>query len=367
MNKNLKALHDAGVSIWLDDLSRAKIQSGELESLIAEKSVTGVTTNPTIFAAAFQDLTQYGDELAALKAQGADVETAIGDLMSTDVAAACDVFADLYASTGGYDGRVSIEVAPTLAMETQATIDQAEQLYDKVGKENVLVKIPATLPGLPAIRATIAKGISVNVTLIFSIERYEAVMDAYLSGLEDADAAGIDLSKIHSVASFFVSRVDTEIDAQLEAMDDEDALALRGKAAIANAQLAFRAYEKVFSSDRFKALEAKGANVQRPLWASTGVKNPDYDDTMYVAQLVARPCVNTMPAKTVEAFADHGVVTGDTITGNYDAAEKVLDDLAAAGIDFDEVYAKLEQEGVDKFVVSWGELVDGVTSALAKA
>lgn len=367
MNPNLQALHDAGVSIWLDDLSRKKIQSGELQTLIDEKSVSGVTTNPTIFAAAFQDLSQYGTELATLKAQGVDVEAAIRDLMSRDVAAACDVFAGIYAGTAGYDGRVSIEVAPTLAMETQATIDQAEQLYSMVGKPNVLIKIPATKPGLSAIRATIAKGISVNVTLIFSIERYEEVMEAYLSGLEDAAAAGLDLSKIHSVASFFVSRVDSEVDAQLKALGTDEALALLGKAAIANAQLAFQAYEKVFGSDRFKALEAKGANLQRPLWASTGVKNPEYDDTMYVAQLVARPCVNTMPGKTMDAFADHGVVAGDTITGNYDQASQVMADLAAVGINFDQVYLTLESEGVDKFVVSWGELVDGVTSALAKA
>lgn len=367
MNKNLQALHDAGISIWLDDLSREKIRSGAIADLINEKSVTGVTTNPTIFAAAFQDLTQYGAELADLKARGVEVEAAIRELMSRDVAEACDVFADVYANSGGYDGRVSIEVAPTLAMETQATIDQAGQLHEMVAKENVLIKIPATEPGLPAIRAAIAQGISVNVTLIFSIERYEAVMDAYLSGLEDALGAGKDLSQIHSVASFFVSRVDSEIDKQLDAIGSDEALALRGKAAIANARLAYRAYEQVFGSERFKALEAKGANKQRPLWASTGVKNPDYDDTMYVAELVARPCVNTMPGNTMDAFADHGVVRGDTITGNYAESEQVLADLAAVGIDFEQVYQTLESEGVDKFVVSWGELVDGVTSALAKA
>lgn len=367
MNTNLQALHNAGVSIWLDDLSRAKIRSGELVSLIDEQSVTGVTTNPTIFAAAFQDLTQYGDELADLKARGASPERAIQELMSRDVAEACKVFAGIYQSTNGYDGRVSIEVAPTLAGHTEGTVEQAVHLHEMVAEPNVLIKIPATLAGLPAIRATIAKGISVNVTLIFSIERYEAVMDAYLSGLEDAAAAGIDLSTIHSVASFFVSRVDTEIDKQLDAMGSQEALALRGKAGIANAQLAFQAYEQVFESDRFKALAAQGANLQRPLWASTGVKNPHYDDTMYVAQLIARPCVNTMPAKTLEAFADHGKVAGDTITGNYAEAAKVVADLTDQGIDFGQVFATLEDEGVDKFVVSWGEVVDGVTAALAKA
>lgn len=367
MNKNLQALHEAGVSIWLDDLSRQKIRTGELESLIREKSVTGVTTNPTIFAAALKDLTQYGAELGELKANNTEVEAAIRDLMSRDVAEACRIFADLFATSNGYDGRVSIEVSPTLAMETQATVDQAGLLHQMVGEPNVLIKIPATEPGLPAIRATIAKGISVNVTLIFSIERYLAVMDAYLSGLEDAAAAGIDLSKIHSVASFFVSRVDSEIDKQLEAMGSKEALGLRGKAGIANARLAFKAFQEVFDSERFKALQAQGANLQRPLWASTGVKNPSYDDTMYVADLIARPCVNTMPANTLEAFADHGVVTGDTITGNYDHAEKVLADLAAVGIDLGQVYATLESEGVEKFVVSWGELVDDVAKALAEA
>lgn len=367
MNTNLKALHDAGVSIWLDDLSREKIRSGELESLIKDMSVTGVTTNPTIFAAAFQDLSQYGGELSALKAKGASPETAIQELMSRDVADACKVFAGIYESTNGYDGRVSIEVAPTLAGHTEGTVEQAQHLHAMVAEPNVLIKIPATPAGLPAIRATIAKGISVNVTLIFSIERYDQVMDAYLSGLEDAAAAGIDLSTIHSVASFFVSRVDTEIDKQLNAMGGQEALALRGLAGIANAQLAFQAYEQVFASDRFKALAAQGANLQRPLWASTGVKNPDYDDTMYVAQLIARPCVNTMPAKTMESFADHGVAKGDTITGNYAQAAEVMADLAAQGIDFAQVFATLEQEGVDKFVVSWEEVVDGVTSALAKA
>lgn len=365
MNSNLKALHDAGVSIWLDDLSREKIRSGELAKLISESSVTGVTTNPTIFAAAFQDLSQYGEELAALKDSAP--EAAIAELMSHDVAEACKLFAPVYANSKGYDGRVSIEVSPVLANETQATIDQAGQLVEQVGEPNVLIKIPATKAGLPAIAATIGAGISVNVTLIFSIERYEEVMEAYLAGLEEADAAGIDLATIHSVASFFVSRVDTEVDARLTEIGTDEALALRGKAAVANARLAYEAYLKVFGSQRFAKLAAKGANKQRPLWASTGVKNPDYSDVLYVAELVADDCVNTMPAKTMAAFADHGEVAGDTITGNFDDARKVLAAVEAQGISLAEVCNKLEVEGVDKFIASWGELVEGVTAALAKA
>ncbi|GAA2182027.1 transaldolase [Brooklawnia cerclae] len=367
MNQNLQALQDAGVSIWLDDLSRQMIRSGELSSYITDKAVTGVTTNPSIFAAAFQDLSQYGAELSQLKADSVDVEEAIRRLTSRDVAEACRLFTDAYATSAGYDGRVSIEVAPTLAMDTAATIEQAAALHELVGEPNVLIKIPATQAGIPAIRATVAAGISVNVTLIFSIDRYHEVMDAYIAGLEDALAAGRDISTIHSVASFFVSRVDSEIDKRLNDIGTPAALALRGRSAVANARLAFKAYEEVFGSARFTALAAKGANVQRPLWASTSVKNPDYDDTMYVAQLVARPTVNTMPANTLAAFADHGIVSGDTITPNLDDAAQVLDEVQAQGIDLAEVCDKLEHEGVDKFVVSWTGLVEGVTVALARA
>lgn len=367
MSDNLKALHDAGVSIWLDDLSRQRIESGDLKKLIDEKSVTGVTTNPSIFAAAFKDMSVYGDKLRELKEAGTDLDETIRQLMSMDVKDACKIFADLYSKTDGYDGRVSIEVSPLLANETEPTIEQAKVLHDMVDEENVLIKIPATKAGLPAIRKTIANGTSVNVTLIFSLERYREVMDAYLSGLEDALEAGKDLSKIHSVASFFVSRVDTEIDKRLEAIGSEDALALRGKAAIANAQLAYKAYKEVFSSDRFKALKAKGANLQRPLWASTGVKNPEYDDTMYVAELIAEPCVNTMPGATMDAFADHGKVAGNTITPAFDEAEKTMAAVEKIGIDLNDVFDVLEKEGVEKFNVSWYELVDGVKEALAKA
>ena len=362
MNDRLKALADAGVSIWLDDLSRARITSGNLAGKIAEDSVSGVTTNPTIFAAALTQGADYAEQLTSLGAD-VDVDTAIKQLTTTDVRNACDLFADVYAASNGYDGRVSIEVAPTLANETQATIDQASELHGLVDRENVLIKIPATKPGLPAIQATIAAGISVNVTLIFSEDRYRAVMDAYLSGLEEADAAGKDLSKIHSVASFFVSRVDSEIDKRLEAAGRGD---LKSKAAIANALVAYGAFEEVFGSDRFKALAAKGANAQRPLWASTGTKDPKLPDTLYVTELVADGVVNTMPEKTMDAFGDHGEV-GASIVGKADEGRAVLAKVTAAGVDLADVFEVLESEGVEKFIVSWHELVASVEQAIAAA
>ncbi|MDR0848596.1 MAG: transaldolase [Propionibacteriaceae bacterium] len=367
MNERLASLHEAGVSIWLDDLSRDRITSGNLAQLIAEYSVTGVTTNPTIFAAAFQDMSVYGAELAALKARGADVPTTIRELMAADVASACDLFTGIYGATEGFDGRVSIEVDPTLANKTEATIEQAGLLKALVGRPNVLVKIPATKEGLPAIRAAIGAGISVNVTLIFSLERYREVMEAYLCGLDDALDAGITIADIHSVASFFVSRVDTEVDKRLDAIGTEQALALKGKAAVANARLAFDEYLKVFESDRFLDLHAKGANVQRPLWASTGTKDPSYPDTLYVASLVTRPVVNTMPEKTLQAFADHGEVDGDTVRGWIVPALETMADLAAVGIDYDDVVDVLEAEGVQKFIDSWSDLVAAVQSALEAA
>lgn len=365
MNTRLKSLADAGVSIWLDDLSRQRLQSGNLQQLIDEYSVTGVTTNPTIFAAALSGSDDYVEDIRAL----GDVTTAsaIKRLWAKDVQDACDLFAGLYASTGGYDGRVSIEVAPGLAYDTEGTIEEAVELYDLVDRENVLIKIPATLEGLPAITATLAKGISVNVTLIFSEDRYRAVMDAYLAGLEAADAAGHDLSKIHSVASFFISRVDSEIDKRLDAVGTDAAKALKGKAAIANAQVALAAFEEVFGGERFAALAAKGANKQRPLWASTGTKDPAYPDTLYVSELAAQGVVNTMPEKTMLAFADHGEV-GAPMEGTGAAAAEVLAQIAAQGVDLDDVFKKLEDEGVAKFIASWdSELVTSVEQALAAA
>ncbi len=360
MNDRLRVLADSGVSIWLDDLSRARITSGNLAGKIAEDSVSGVTTNPTIFAAALTNGADYAEQLKSL-GDDIDVDHAIKQLCGTDVRNACDLFAEVYSASGGYDGRVSIEVAPTLANDTDETIAQAAELHDLVGRENVLIKIPATKPGLPAIQATIAAGISVNVTLIFSEERYREVMDAYLSGLEAADAAGKNLSTIHSVASFFVSRVDSEIDKRLGALGRDD---LKSKAAIANALVAYGAYEEVFESDRFKSLAAKGANVQRPLWASTGTKDPNLPDTLYVTNLIADGVVNTMPEKTMDAFADHGEL-GESIVGKAAEGRAVLDEVAAAGVDLPEVFRVLEDEGVQKFIVSWHELIASVEKAIA--
>ncbi len=361
MNDRLKALADAGVSIWLDDLSRHRLNSGNLKSLIDENSVSGVTTNPTIFAAALTHGADYEEQLREVG--DVDVTKAIQELTSADVRNACDLFKDIYNSSAGYDGRVSIEVEPGLANDTQGTIDQAQALYDLVDRENVLIKIPATKPGLPAITEAISRGISVNVTLIFSVDRYREVMDAYLTGLEKAAEAGRDLSTIHSVASFFISRVDTEIDKRLTQAGRDD---LKGKAAIANAQVALAAFDEVFGGERFKALEAKGANKQRPLWASTGTKDPSLPDTLYVSDLVAEGVVNTMPEKTMQAFADHGEV-GTSIQGSGEEGQKVLDEVEKAGVDLADVYKVLEDEGVQKFVVSWDELVESVKTAQANA
>ncbi len=367
MSDRLKALADEGVSIWLDDLSRDRINSGNLSDLVANSSVSGVTTNPTIFAAALSKGEAYDEQIKELAALDSSVDDTIKALTSDDVRDACDIFAATYAATGGVDGRVSIEVEPGLAMDTEGTTAQAADLWKIVDRPNVLIKIPATKPGLPAITASIAEGISVNVTLIFSLERYRGVIDAYLSGLEQADANGHDLSKIQSVASFFVSRVDSEVDKRLDGIGSDDAAALKGKAAIANARLAFALYEEEFSSERFAPLEAKGAHRQRPLWASTGVKDPAYSDTMYVTDLVVAHTVNTMPEKTMQAFADHGELHGDMVSGTEEEAQQTLDDLAAVGISYDDVVDVLEREGVEKFDASWNELVETVQTALDEA
>jgi transaldolase len=367
MSERLKALSDAGVSIWLDDLSRERIETGNLADLVKHKSVVGVTTNPTIFAAAISEGERYDDEVRALVADGDDVEKVVFELTTSDVQAACDVLQPTYSATGGVDGRVSIEVAPTLAFDTEATLASARELWSEVDRDNLFIKIPATTEGAPAITDALADGISVNVTLIFGLGRYAAVMDAYLKGLEKALDAGKDLSRIHSVASFFVSRVDTEIDKRLEEIGTDEALALRGKAGVANARLAYRDYQKFFEGERWARLAEAGANTQRPLWASTGVKNPDYSDTMYVDELVVANIVNTMPEKTLEAFADHGEVNGDQVTGNYDHAQQVMDELKSVGIGYDDVIATLEQEGVDKFAKSWQELLDTVSEQMDSA
>jgi transaldolase len=366
-NDRLAALAAAGVSIWLDDLSRERLRSGNLQQLISERHVVGVTTNPTIFATALSDGAAYDEQVRELAARDASVADAIREITVADVQQACDVFSGTWESTGGVDGRVSLEVDPTLARDTDATTAQAIDLWKAVDRPNLLVKIPATEAGLAAITAALAEGVSVNVTLIFSVERYRAVMGAYLDGLEQADANGQSLASIASVASFFVSRVDTEIDKRLEKIGTDEALALRGKAAVANSRLAYAAFQEVFSGPRWEALAAKGARAQRPLWASTGVKNPDYSDTLYVTELVVDDTVNTMPEKTLLAFADHGEVDGDKVTGTGPQAQQVFDAIAAQGVDLTDVFLVLENEGVDKFEKSWSELQESVKGQLDAA
>jgi transaldolase len=362
-NAALKALADNGVSVWLDDLSRERIETGNLQELI-DTGVVGVTTNPSIFQAALAKGDRYDADLRRYAAEGKTVDETVFHLTTEDVRNACDAFLPLYDSTNGVDGRVSIEVDPRLAKDTAKTVAEAKKLSAAVDRPNVLIKIPATVEGLPAISQTLSEGISVNVTLIFSLDRYRGVMNAFLTGLEQAREAGKDLSQIHSVASFFVSRVDTEVDKRLDAIGTDEAKALKGKAAVANARLAYQAYEEVFATPRWKNLADDGANAQRPLWASTGVKDPAYSDTLYVTELVAPNTVNTMPEKTLDAVVDHGEVTGDTITGTYEDAGGVLDALEGLGISYAEVTAKLESEGVEKFEASWGELLDEAQSDL---
>jgi transaldolase len=366
MTDRLKALADAGVSIWLDDLSRERIESGNLADLVKEKSVVGVTTNPTIFAGAIADGERYDEQVGQLVEKGEPVDRVIFELTTEDVRNACDILATVADGTSS-DGRVSIEVEPDLANDTEGTVASARALWSAVDRPNALIKIPATKEGLPAITAAIVEGISVNVTLIFSLERYREVMDAYLTGLEQARDAGLDLSSIQSVASFFVSRVDSEVDKRLDEIGTGDAKALKGKAAIANARLAYAAFEEVVASDRWKSLDEAGAHRQRPLWASTGVKNDAYPDTLYVTELVVADTVNTMPEKTMDAFADHGEVNGDTVTGRAAESQRVFDELAEVGIDLDDVLLTIEQEGVDKFKKSWTELVETVKGQMEKA
>lgn len=362
MSTPMTELAQAGVSVWLDDLSRERIESGSLSTLIQSHGVVGVTTNPTIFANALAQGERYQADIDALAAESASVEEVIEKLTTDDVRAACDLFSAVYEQSNGVDGRVSIEVAPSLAHDTEGTIAAAQRIWATVNRPNVLIKIPATEAGLPAIAATIAAGISVNVTLIFSVERYRQVMDAYLYGLEQASAEGRDLSSIQSVASFFISRLDSAVDGQL----DPDS-PLRGKAAVANAQLAYAAYEDVFSNDRAKGLLSQGANTQRPLWASTGVKDPAYPDTKYVTDLVVSGSVNTMPEATLQATADHGVIEGDVVSGKSAEAQDIFNELAAASIDLADVFADLEDDGVTKFIASWSDLEATVSRAMSKA
>ncbi len=363
--QSLQDLDALGVSIWLDDLDRSRITSGNLAQLIEDRRVKGVTTNPSIFEKAISTGAEaYAADLAALAADGHDVDSAIRVLTTDDVRNACDIMRPVWEATDGVDGRVSIEVDPRLAHDTDGTVAQAKELWAIVDRPNLLVKIPATKAGLPAITQTIAAGISVNVTLIFAVERYRAVVEAYLAGLELARQQGRDLSAIHSVASFFVSRVDSEVDARLKALGTDAATALLGQAAIANARLAWAAHLDFVNGPEWQALSVAGARPQRPLWASTGVKDPAYDDTRYVVDLAVAGCVNTMPEATIEAVADHGKVTGDTVTGTAAAAAGAWRSLAGLGIEEVDVCDKLEREGVEKFIEAWEQLRGTVQQAM---
>jgi transaldolase len=367
MNPRLQALSAAGVSIWLDDLSRDRLLTKNLQHLVDNFSVVGVTTNPAIFAASVSAGSAYDDMIAPYAERGASPAEAVFGLTTADVRDACEVLLPVFDNTQGRDGRVSIEVAPELAHDTAATIAQAKELAAAVGQPNVMIKIPATDAGANAITAVLGEGLSVNVTLIFGITRYQQVMNAFTEGLELALRNGHDLSQIHSVASFFVSRLDTEIDARLEKIGSDQALALRGMAGVANARLALAEFDRFFDHERWQSLLAAGAHHQRPLWASTGVKNSSYSDTMYVANLIAPHTVNTMPEKTLLAFADHGDVAADTIRPNYAHAQDLLSQLAEVGIGYDDVIATLERQGVEKFVASWSDLLNTVSQKLSGA
>lgn len=360
----LQRLAAEGVSVWLDDLSRRRLDSGDLARLVVSGRVVGVTTNPSIFRAAIGSGEDYREQLAELAGSGVTADEAVRTMTAADVRAAADILRPVYEATGGRDGRVSIEVDPRLAHRTEATVAEAVRLARLVDRPNVMVKIPATAAGLPAITEVTGLGISVNVTLIFSLDRYREVMEAYAAGLEKARAAGIDLSTVHSVASFFVSRVDTEVDRRLAELGTDEASALKGRAALANARLAYQAQREFFGGERWTALAAAGAHRQRPLWASTGVKDPAYRDTRYVEELVAPGTVTTVPEATLDAVADHGRVDGDTVTGRHDGARADLDALERLGIRYDEVVRQLEDEGVAKFEAAWAELLQAVETVL---
>src|SRR5215470_9009130 len=346
MSDVLKELTQAGVSVWLDDISRDRLRTGNLETLVKDFQIRGVTSNPTIFANAVSKGNAYDDQIKDLALRGISVEEALRMITTYDIRWACDVLRPVYDASDGVDGRVSIEVAPGLARDTNKTVAEAKQLWWLVDRPNLFIKIPATAAGIPAITATLAEGISVNVTLIFSLERYGEVIDAFMAGLEQAAANGHDISAMASVASFFVSRVDTEVDKRLEKLGTEEALGLKSKAAIANARLAYELYEQKLDTDRWRALAAKGARVQRPLWASTSTKDPSLPDTLYVVELVTADTVNTMPEATLHATADHGVLRGDTVHGTYEESRAVFASLEALGVSYDDVVQVLEDEGV---------------------
>ncbi|HVU74791.1 MAG TPA: transaldolase [Mycobacteriales bacterium] len=369
MTDPLKQLTDAGVSVWLDDLDRNRIRTGALGTLVRDRSVRGVTTNPSIFQKAISGSEAYADQTRDLAVRGVDIGEAIRALTTWDVRQACDILRPVYDASDGVDGRVSIEVDPRLAHDTEKTIAEARALWWQVDRPNLFIKIPATLAGLPAISQCLAEGISVNVTLIFSLERYDAVMDAFLTGLERRRTTESDLKGLESVASFFVSRVDTEVDKRLDKIGTDEAKALKSKAGIANARLAYQHYEKnILGNPRWAPLAEAGARPQRPLWASTSTKDPSLPDTLYVVDLVAPNTVNTMPENTLQATYDHGVIPSDSVRGFYADAQGVLDQLAALGIDYDDVVRVLEEEGVEKFETAWTELLASVQEELtAKA
>jgi transaldolase len=364
MSDPLRQLSEAGVAVWLDDLSRDRLQTGNLSDLIRDRSLVGITTNPTIFQKAISGSDLYNPQLNDLQVRGVDVGEALRAITTKDVRDACDVLRPAYDASDGVDGRVSIEVDPRISGSAEKTIAEARALWWLVDRPNLFIKIPATMGSLPAISQVLSEGISVNVTLIFSLARYDLVMDAFLEGMERAQKSGVDLPAIGSVASFFVSRVDTEVDKRLGKIGTKDAKELLGKAAVANARLAYQHYENMIAGDRWKALAAAGAKTQRPLWASTGVKDPNYPDTMYVDELIAPDTVNTMPEATMNAVYDHGVIEGDTVRGHYADAQRVLDQLKAVGVDYDDVVATLENEGVEKFEDSWNQLIEAVKEQL---
>ena len=363
MTDSIARLRAAGVSVWLDDLSRERLTAGSLAAL-RDRGVSGVTTNPTIFARAISDSDAYDGQIRDLRLRRVPVDQMLRELTASDVRQACDVLRPAYEATGGVDGRVSIEVDPRIAHDTGRTVAEARALWWLVDRPNLFIKIPAARQGLPAITACLAEGISINVTLIFSLARYGEVIEAFLAGLEAARAAGRDLSGIASVASFFVSRVDTEADRRLDKIDTPQAAALRGQAAIANARLAYQRYEESVSTDRWKSLAAAGARPQRPLWASTSVKDPAYEDTRYVTGLVAPDVVNTMPEATLNAVADHGRIPDDSIHGTYNQSRDALGELAAIGIDYHDVVQVLEDQGVGAFKASWDRLGQRLAAAL---
>jgi transaldolase len=361
---NLHGLAAAGVSVWSDQISRRMLDTGELTRRAEHDAVTGVTSNPTIFAAAVGGSDDYTDQLMDLKSAGVPTEEIVKALMADDIRRACDVLTPIHDSTSGVDGYVSVEVDPYLAAETEATIAEARDWVKQVDRDNLLVKVPATPEGIPAIRALIGEGVSVNVTLIFSLARYREVIDAYMSGLEDLADVGGDMASVASVASFFVSRFDTEVDPRLEAVGSNDAHDLRGHLAVANARAAYGIFMEAFATPRFEALSAQGARPQRPLWASTSTKNPAYSDLLYVENLVAKDTVNTMPLATIDAYQDHG----DPEPSTFDAVDIVrandeLEKLGTLGVDYRDVVDTLEREGVEKFQASWQELLDRVDSA----